>query len=286
MKLITLKQKFTVALEGLYPEQEISSFFYILVQHYYQISRLQLAMDTNLTVDKPDLITNALALLKKHTPIQYITSRTEFYGLNFEVNKNTLIPRPETEELVDWIVNTHKNKTQPIHILDIGTGSGCIAIALAKNLPKAKVYAIDVSEQAIEVAIKNAKNNHANVVFLKQDILNNAAVNLDQIININFDVIVSNPPYVRELEKKLMHNNVLNYEPHLALFVENNEPLKFYTAITKFAKVKLKNQGALFFEINEYLGLEMKQLLEEFNFKNIELKQDFFNKDRMLKGEL
>lgn len=284
MKLLNIKEKFIKELSGIYQEQECVSFFNILIDFYYQISRLQLAINVNLVVQDYNKMLEALVLLKQQVPIQYITGETLFYGLNFCVTKNTLIPRPETEELVDWIINTSNKLEKPIRILDIGTGSGCIAIALAKHMPKAQVYAIDVSKEALKVAKNNAKKNNVSITFLEQDILEREALNMNALLDINFDVIVSNPPYVRHLEKKMMQPNVLNNEPHLALFVDDNDPLKFYQAITKYAKVKLKAKGALFFEINEYLGTEMKKLLQTEGFKDIDLKQDFFGKDRMLKG--
>ena len=284
MKLLDIKETFVRELNGMYPEQECVSFFNILIDFYYQVSRLQLAVNINLEVQDYNKMLEALVLLKQEVPIQYITGETLFYGLHFCVTKNTLIPRPETEELVDWIINTNCKLERPIRILDIGTGSGCIAIALAKHMPKAQVYAIDVSKEALKVAKNNAEKNNVSITFLEQDILAPDASNMDALLDVNFDVIVSNPPYVRHLEKKMMHANVLNNEPHLALFVADDDPLKFYQAITKFAKAKLKTKGTLFFEINEYLGTEMKKLLQTEGFKDIDLKQDFFGKDRMLKG--
>ncbi len=284
MKLLDIKETFVRELNGMYPEQECVSFFNILIDFYYQVSRLQLAVNINLEVQDYSKMLEALVLLKQQVPIQYITGETLFYGLHFFVTKNTLIPRPETEELVDWIINTNCKLEIPIRVLDIGTGSGCIAIALAKHMPKEQVYAIDVSKEALKVAKSNAEKNNVNITFLEQDILAPDASNMDALLDVNFDVIVSNPPYVRHLEKKMMHANVLNNEPHLALFVADDDPLKFYQAITKFAKAKLKTKGTLFFEINEYLGTEMKNLLQTEGFKDIDLKQDFFGKDRMLKS--
>jgi release factor glutamine methyltransferase len=203
---------------------------------------------------------------------------THFYGLEFEVNSAVLIPRPETEELVDWIVQKSKIKNQKskIKILDIGTGSGCIAIALAKNLPNAQVFALDVSEQALATAKTNAELNQVTIQFLHQSILETE--NLCQ----QFDVIVSNPPYVRELEKQEIKKNVLDNEPHLALFVEDNDALIFYRKIAQLAQKNLNPQGQLYFEINQYLGQEMLDLLREMGFKNSELRQDIYGNDRMI----
>ncbi|MCL4124898.1 UNVERIFIED_CONTAM: hypothetical protein GTU68_024445 [Idotea baltica] len=285
MKLKTIQSIFQSTLNKLYPSEEIDSFFYILIESYFKVTRIQLAMDYDLSVDNVDEILKALDLLKQQKPIQYILGETEFYGLPFKVNENTLIPRPETEELVEWVINEFKNHKSKIKILDIGTGSGCIAISLAKNLPNAKVYALDVSKEALKVAKHNANLNTVDVQFIEDSILSVSHAELLSSI-LKFDVIVSNPPYVRNLEKELMQPNVLENEPHLALFVENENPLQFYKAITNFAVKNLNKQGVLFFEINEYLGNEMLQLLNDYYFENIELKQDIYKKDRMIKGVL
>ena len=199
----------------------------------------------------------------------------------FSVNNNVLIPRPETEELVDWIINTI-NKKDNLKILDIGTGSGCIAISLAKNLPNSKVYGLDVSSEALKVSKENAKLNGVEIDFVEENILSVCNSSLD--VEPTFDLIVSNPPYVRELEKAEIKANVLENEPHLALFVEDDDALLFYKAICQFAVNNLSKNGLLFFEINEYLGDEMKQLFKDFNYNNVDLKQDFFGKDRMIKA--
>ncbi len=206
---------------------------------------------------------------------------TEFYGLPFYVNENTLIPRPETEELVEWIIKdcyVPRNDARTIRILDIGTGSGCIAISLAKNIPNAEVFALDVSEKTLTIAKKNAVRNGVNVTFLHQSVLE--IEDLGQ----QFDIIVSNPPYVRHLEKAEINKNVLEYEPHLALFVEDNDALLFYRKITELAQKNLPENGQLYFEINQYLGKEMLELLEKYHFKNIELRKDIYGNDRMIKS--
>ena len=281
MKLKEIKNRFHLELDTLFPSEEVGSFFYMLIEAYYSVSRLDLALDSGLEVENESLILHALEDLKQQKPIQYILGETEFYGLTFKVNKNTLIPRPETEELISWVLKM-KPENKNLNILDIGTGSGCIAISIAKNIPNAKVYALDVSENALVVAKENAKNNNVDVIFVNEDILAVSNKNLEK--QTQFDIIVSNPPYVRHLEKKMMEPNVLDNEPHLALFVDDDNPLQFYKAITEFAVKNLKENGMLFFEINEYLGNEMIQLLKSNNFKNIQLKQDFFKKDRMIKG--
>ena len=280
MNLKAIQNKFHEELDAIYAIEEVDSFFYLLIDFYYQVKRIHLALDLNLEVDNKEPILYALSLLKKEKPIQYILEETVFFSLSFKVNEHTLIPRPETEELVDFIIK-QANKKNEISILDIGTGSGCIAISLAKNLPNAKVYALDISEKALKMAKQNAKLNNVKVDFFQVDILNSSNLN-----HVKFDIIVSNPPYVRELEKQFMKPNVLDNEPHLALFVKDDNPLLFYKAITEFAVNNLSKNGLLFFEINEYLGTDMIDLLYHKNFSNIELKQDIFKKDRMIKGVL
>ena len=288
MTLINIKNTFHSELKNLFPINEIDTFFYLLTETYLKLKRVDVALNPDKEINKAieKKFYSALAKLKKEIPIQYIIRETEFYGLPFYVDKNVLIPRPETEELVSWIVREVKikkpspSKLEPYNILDIGTGSGCIAIALAKNLPKVIVWALDVSKKAIEVAQNNAKLNQVNIQFLNKDILSLKS------LPVKFDSIVSNPPYVRELEKNEIKNNVLQNEPHLALFVKDNDPLLFYGKIADFAKENLKPKGKLYFEINQYLGKETVQLLKEKGFKNIELKKDIFGKDRMIHCEL
>jgi release factor glutamine methyltransferase len=244
-----------------------------------------LALNPQLAIDESKKISDSLQRLKSEEPIQYILGETDFYGLSFKLNSNVLIPRPETEELVDWMLTRQPTtNNQQLNILDIGTGSGCIAISLAKSLKNTKVYALDVSSDALKIAEENAKLNQVEAEFIEKDILKIEDGRLKT--DLKFDVIVSNPPYVREQEKQHMNRNVLNNEPHLALFVEDENPLQFYKALTEFAVNNLKDQGWLFFEINEYLGIEMMQLLNDFNFTNIELKQDVFKKDRMITGQI
>jgi release factor glutamine methyltransferase len=219
-----------------------------------------------------------LEKLKIQIPIQYIIGTTHFYGLEFIVDENVLIPRPETEELVDWIVklNSKLSKKKNLKILDIGTGSGCIAVSLAKNIPNSEVFAIDVSEKALAIAKKNAILNKVPVTFLHKNILET------KDLNQKFDIIVSNPPYVRNLEKAEIKPNVLDNEPHLALFVPDNDPLIFYKKIAELAAANLNPNGQLFFEINQYLGKETQELLEYIGLKNIELRKDIYGNDRMI----
>ncbi|WKX75405.1 peptide chain release factor N(5)-glutamine methyltransferase [Zobellia laminariae] len=286
MVLKEIKNIFHKELDGLYVKEEVDSFFYILIEHYLNLQRFVLALQPNLTLTKEEEqpLFEALSGLKLQRPVQYIIGSTSFMDLDFQVNENVLIPRPETEDLIRWIVDEVKtsgpDKKSGLRILDIGTGSGCIAISLAKLLPDAKVFALDVSEKALETAKRNAERNAVKVEFIHADILN-----FDGFAS-NFDVIVSNPPYVRELEKKEMHKNVLEHEPDLALFVSDENPLVFYKAITQLAKQNLSGKGMLFFEINQYLAKETEALLHQHNFIEIEVRKDIFGNDRMTKSIL
>jgi release factor glutamine methyltransferase len=284
MLLKEIREIYHVELDSLFPKEEVDSFFYLAIDHYLGLERFVLATEPNLIVskEKEEPLFYALSQLKQERPIQQILGKAHFYDLEFYVNEHVLIPRPETEELVYWILDElkHREYQEEIKILDIGTGSGCIAISLAKNLPNTKVYALDISKKAIQMARRNAMENKVHITFMEADILSFEGV------EDKFDVIVSNPPYVRELEKLEMKNNVVQNEPGLALFVSDHEPLVFYKIITHFALGHLKKNGVLFFEINQYLGLETKQLLEDENFMEIELRKDMFGNDRMLKGVL
>ncbi|HCF03323.1 peptide chain release factor N(5)-glutamine methyltransferase [Flavobacterium sp.] len=271
---------FIQELTPLYDAGEAESFFYLVLEAKHQLQRVDLALQPDLVFSDEEIViwNFILEQLKKEIPIQYILGVTHFYGLEFEVNSAVLIPRPETEELVDWIVQKSKIKNQKskLKILDIGTGSGCIAIALAKNLPNAQVFALDVSEQALATAKTNAEKNQVQLSFIHQSILET------EDLGQQFDIIVSNPPYVRELEKQEIKKNVLDNEPHLALFVEDNDALIFYRKIAQLAQKNLNLQGQLYFEINQYLGQEMLVLLQEMGFKNSELRQDIYGNDRMI----
>ena len=271
---------FIQELTPLYEVGEAESFFYLILEAKHQLQRVDLALQPDLAFSESGLKIWSFILeqLKKEIPIQYILGVTHFYGLEFEVNSAVLIPRPETEELVDWIVQKSKIKNQKstIKILDIGTGSGCIAITLAKNLSNAQVFALDVSEQALATAKTNAEKNQVQLSFIHQSILET------EDLGQQFDVIVSNPPYVRELEKLEIKKNVLENEPHLALFVEDNDALIFYRKIAQLAQKNLNSEGQLYFEINQYLGQEMLDLLRKMGFKNCELRKDIYGNDRMI----
>ena len=283
MLLKQYKTHFFDSLKNVQDEQEIESFFFILTEYLHNLKRVDVALNPNfeLSDEEVEKWNTILVELQQEKPIQYITGEAWFYGLRFEVNENTLIPRPETEELVEFILKETSNFQLPassLNILDIGTGTGCIPISLKANLPQANFSAIDVSEQALEVAKRNAASNKAEINFIQANILE--VLDLNQ----NFDIIVSNPPYVRNLEKQEIKKNVLDYEPHLALFVEDTDALLFYRKIAQLALKNLSPNGLLFFEINQYLGKETVELLENLGFKNIELKKDIYGNDRMVKS--
>ena len=289
MVIKNYKNRFLQALSSLYDEKEVESFFYLTLEKLHQKKRIDLALQPDLSMDETQLFQweTVLTELKTYKPIQYILGETEFYGLPFLVNENVLIPRPETEELVELIlVESRKSKVESLSILDIGTGSGCIPVSLKKNLPSTEVFTIDVSTNALEVAQKNAEINGVEVNFIQTDILKvNDLKNLptsNSKLPASFDIIVSNPPYVRNLEKAEINPNVLEFEPHLALFVEDNDALLFYGKITELAKNHLSENGKLYFEINQYLGKETVALVESYGFKNVQLIKDIYGNDRMI----
>lgn len=287
MRLADFKDHFNSDLAELFPATEIQSFLSIVLEEYLGLQRIDLVTRPNMEIDSEKLETliSVLNRLKNQEPIQYIIGETEFFGLPFKVNKNVLIPRPETEELVEWIISessemkSSKDSTS-LSLLDIGTGSGCIPISIKKNKPFLEVFGIDISTSALEIATQNAQLNDVDIRFIQTDIL------VAEKLNRKFDIIVSNPPYVRELEKKEISDNVLDYEPGLALFVSDEDPLIFYRKIASLAKTHLAQNGLLFFEINEYLGKEMTEMLRLLGFQNVLLKKDLFGKDRMIKASL
>tara|TARA_B100001758_G_scaffold243167_1_gene252553 strand:+ start:10820 stop:11653 length:834 start_codon:yes stop_codon:yes gene_type:complete len=264
---------FKKELLGIAEKQEITSYAYLAIYHFLGYSRSDCIInsDQQLTIDTVKALRQTIIDLKTHKPIQYILGKAYFYGLDLKVNKHTLIPRPETEELVDWILKEDFETA-----LDIGTGSGCISIAIANN-SQAKVYALDVSNDALNVARENAENHQQIIHFTQQDIfkLNNLK---------SVDLIVSNPPYVLNSQKVKMKDNVLNFEPNLALFVDNENPLVFYQKISELAFMSLNANGKLFFEINEQFGKEIILILSHIGFVDIELKKDINGKDRMIKS--
>jgi release factor glutamine methyltransferase len=279
MQLKSLQNFFQNGLIGYYPKEEINAFFYRICEQHLNYKRIDVSLksETLITPETFEYFESLISRLLTYEPIQYILGTTSFFGLEFKVDTNVLIPRPETEELVAWILK-EADSSQPLKILDIGTGSGCIAVSLAKHFPNADVYALDVSPAALEMAQYNGQQNGVQLNGIQANVLEWENTELQ------FDIIVSNPPYVRESEKERMAPNVLEHEPHLALFVENNNPLVFYQAIVALSKQALKKQGLLYFEINEYLGQETKALFSSDDFENVQLKTDIFGKNRMMRA--
>ncbi len=281
MTLFELKKDIKNQLQAIYPDSEIESFIRILYEDLLNLPLKSQLLKQDDETDSTGIkqINEAVEKLKKQIPIQYITKQTEFYGRKFYLNKHVLIPRPETEELVDLVLNDIEAGTdEKINIIDIGTGSGCIAVSLAAELKNANVFALDISKKALKTAKKNAELNKVNVNFVKDNILSPNT----PVPDIKFDIIVSNPPYVTESEKTVMRKNVLDYEPAQALFVPDNKPLIFYKAIIKFARNKLKNRGHLYFEINEAFADKIVKLLHKKGFTEIYLHQDINGKDRII----
>jgi release factor glutamine methyltransferase len=275
----TIRQ-FREELSQIYNVHEAFQFVWLIFDHIHGWSKTDMMLrdDTKLTVSDHLFVQKALERLKNHEPIQYILGETEFFGLPFEVNSSVLVPRPETEELVEWIIeNVEPDRT--LRVLDIGTGSGCIAISLARHLPDTSVTAWDVSPEALRTAENNAEKNEVSVSFVQRDVLLITTEEMDQ-----FDIIVSNPPYVRDSEKELMQENVLNHEPHLALFVKDQDPLLFYRKIAQLAARSLSAGGLLFFEINRDMGQATIDLLANLGFRDMELRKDLSGNYRMLKA--
>ncbi len=287
MNLLQLEKYFHQRLKANYPDSEIENFFFWTLEEILGIQRIDFVLQKNNAVDYQniDRIKKVIQRLRNEEPIQYIFGSTEFYGLLFNVSTDTLIPRPETEELVEWIIETVKqdeylSSLSELRILDIGTGTGCIAITLTKLIPSANTTAVDISKNALTVAESNSALNEVNVHFVISNVLE-----LSSLEN-EFDIIVSNPPYVRNSEKIEIKNNVLKYEPDTALFVEDDDPLLFYRKIGKLSLESLNPNGYLFFEINQYLGKEMVDLLSDLGYQHIELRKDVFGNDRMIKCRL
>lgn len=287
MNLLQLEKYFQQQLRANYPDSEIENFFFWTLEEILGIQRIDFVLQKNNAVDYQniDRIKKVIQRLRNEEPIQYIFGSTEFYGLLFNVSTDTLIPRPETEELVEWIIETVKqdeylSSLSELRILDIGTGTGCIAITLTKLIPSANTTAVDISKNALTVAESNSALNEVNVHFVISNVLE-----LSSLEN-EFDIIVSNPPYVRNSEKIEIKNNVLKYEPDTALFVEDDDPLLFYRKIGKLSLESLNPNGYLFFEINQYLGKEMVDLLSDLGYQHIELRKDVFGNDRMTRCQL
>ena len=272
MTLADFKNKIKSTLSSIYESDELNSIFYLLSEEFLQIprSKILLADEIELDSKKQKLFLDALDRLKKNEPVQYVIGKTTFMDLEFNVNSNVLIPRPETEELVRLML---KDELDGKEILDIGTGSGCIAISLAKNLPNAKVSALDISEEALRVARENAKINNVDINFINADIF-------DYQTEKKYDAIVSNPPYVRESEKALMKSNVLKYEPELALYVSDDNALIYYNSILDFSKSNLDKNGKIYLEINENYKDQMSNLLKNQFYNNVNFIKDINEKYR------
>ena len=265
-------------LSGYYTQSEVSALTRIIATELLGVSQMAFYLKDNitLTAEQKTLLFNTVERLKKHEPIQYIQGYSDFCGLRFKVTSATLIPRPETSELVEWIASEYSGKI--VNILDIGTGSGCIAISLAHKLPESNVTAWDISTAALAVAAENSRNNGTEVTFERVDILSYEPKSAQ------FDIIVSNPPYIKENEKSAMHNNVLDWEPHTALFVPDSDPLLFYRTIAEKGLQMLAPSGTLYFEINHAHGAETMKMLANFGYTDIELRKDFADNDRMIKA--
>lgn len=267
-------------LTGLYPKTEVKAFVRLILEQVCSLSYTDQILLREQKLDKrhKKSVSEVVKRLKNFEPIQYILGETEFFGLKLLVNPAVLIPRPETEELIYWIL---ENEWPPRPaVIDIGTGSGCIALALKKSFTEADVLAVDFSQKALQVASENSKKNSLELDFFQADLLQWQDFEWG-----NYNLIVSNPPYVRESEKAAMFPNVLKHEPEEALFVSDKNPLVFYRRITEFAQNHLSENGWLYFEINENFGKEMMQLLSNKGFREIEIKKDLFGKDRMIRGQ-
>ena len=270
------------SLKGEYSESEIHVLGMLILEKLTGFSRIWLLIHKELKLnDEQNIIASQyLERLKNHEPIQYILGETEFYGLKFKVNPSVLIPRPETEELVEWVKPPHPPKGGFLSgtptLLDVGTGSGCIAVALKKKFPSANVSAMDISPEALALAKENAALNEVNIEFIQDDILHPAATDR------KWDVIVSNPPYIPASEQRYLHKNVTDFEPHLALFVQDNDPLIFYRKIAEFALSHLTAGGRLYVEIHQSLGRPCCPLLAPMGIQSVELRKDLSGNDRMI----
>lgn len=285
---MTIQEAYTrlmYQLFDLYDDRESANIADMVIEHITGFRKIDRVLNKQVLLNKEQEITLAdfTAQLLQHKPVQYVLHEAWFAGMKFFVNETVLIPRPETEELVEWIVlENQKSKVKSQKVLDIGTGSGCIPVALKKKLPLLEVHALDVSTSALEVAKQNAATIGTEIIFHQIDILNN-----DQWNKLpGFDIIVSNPPYIKQSEATEIQNNVLQHEPHLALFVPDDDALLFYKTIAWFGLQHLNQNGFLFFEINESLGKEVKELLLQNGYSNIELRKDMQGKDRMIKATL
>ncbi len=273
------------ALKPIYPDGEINSITGILFEHYLGFSKTDMVIRADAEVDEKitQKIRYSIQKLQYGIPVQYLISTASFYGMEFFVDKNVLIPRMETEELVKWIINdSQHSKDKKLNIIDIGTGSGCIVVLLKKYFGNADVIGVDVTEKILKVAKRNADHHNVAINFIKHNILTDKLKTYAG----KFDIIVSNPPYIEEKDKPIIHKNVLKFEPHLALFVPDYDPLVFYRSIIDFSISNLKKGGKIYFEINEKFGDDIRKILNEKGLSNVILKKDMNNKDRMVAAEL
>ncbi|PQL94593.1 peptide chain release factor N(5)-glutamine methyltransferase [Apibacter adventoris] len=282
--LSEIRQQYIKQLSEQYSPQEIDIIFYALAENYLHINKSILKLSLNELKDENDLkyilFLNALFQLKEGIPYQYVLGSTIFFGCEILVNKNVLIPRPETEELVEWILKDINNKNQKLQIMDLCSGSGCISIALAKNLPKSQIDGIDVSEKALELSQKNSVLNKVSVNYIQTNLLDSEKINTNK----KYDIIVSNPPYIKKSEKRDMDERVYKFEPNEALFVTDENPLIFYKEIIKFSMMNLNEKGKIYIEINQNLSEETQELFLKY-FTFVELKKDLSGNYRMIKAE-
>jgi release factor glutamine methyltransferase len=277
MNFKELEQEFINELSSVYQKEESEALLIMVLEYLTGWSRMKVLTypDLELTALQDSELRQITSALKEGEPIQYLLAEAWFYGLKFKVNSSVLIPRPETEELVHWIL-ADTLKTKQLRVLDVGTGSGCIAVSLKKMNPLFEVDAMDISSDALAVAAENAASNEVGVNFIAHDIKSYES-------EVKYDLIVSNPPYIKENERPAMHINVLLHEPHLALFVTDEDPLIFYRTIAEFAVSNLNTEGQLYFEINEYLSVETSEMLYAKGFKRVELRHDMQGKPRMIR---
>ena len=295
MKLFEAEQYIKEQLRGIYEQEEAINIADLAIEHATGLSKTQRVSKKQSEISELELgqLQKDLQRLKQHEPIQYVMNKAWFYGMELYVDKNVLIPRPETEELVQWIVNDVKasgkdvfirksmqaDETTQLKILDVGTGSGCIALAIKKEMPKAEVWGCDISEEALNVARRNGSSLDIRVDFQGVNFLDEA----QQKHLPTVDIIVSNPPYVPFNDKVQMRSNVVDHEPHTALFVPDKDALIFYKALAEFGKKRLYKNGSIYMEIHEGLGKDVTMLFKDFGYSNIELKKDMQGKDRMVK---
>ncbi|TJZ51755.1 peptide chain release factor N(5)-glutamine methyltransferase [Sphingobacterium olei] len=278
-----IEQVFLDELANLYDPAEIKAIFHIAIEHITQLKKTNYLLEKSsaITSDQQHQLLEMLHQLKYGKPIQHLTGSTHFYGLDFNVNEHTLIPRPETEELVDLILKSHGTQRN-LRLIDIGTGTGCIPVSIAKHIQDAKIWAIDISSEALGIAKQNAEKQKVDIQFVHADILEWEYLFTN---GERFDIIVSNPPYITSAEKEEMHQNVLAFEPHLALFVESSAPLIFYDYISDFALAHLEETGMLYFEINQYLSHETASLLHKKGFTQVTILKDINGVDRMISAK-